>query len=438
MSRNSRLRLVTGVAVLTVAAAACGSSGSSGGTNKNGSAATPGVTSTTVTIGSHQPLTGPAAPGYSEIAPASDAYFKYVNAHGGVNGRQIVFKYLDDGYNPATTVAKVTQLVQQDHVFAIFSGLGTPTHSQVLNFLNSNKVPDLFVASGCICWDQPSRYPETFGWQTDYVREGKILGKYLAAKFPGKKFAYFYQNDDFGTDGVKGLDMEIPKSHVVARQSYEPTNTNLKPQISAIVGKKPDVVVSFSIPAFTALLRLGFLQVNFSPALAVSNVGADPTTLTGLLSAFSKKGASTVAPLIQGVISDYYLPPTGDTSNSWIQLFKSVHDQYIPKLPWDGNVLYGMASAYTFVQVLKRAGRNLTRAGLVQAVEQGGLRGPGLTPFAFSHSSHAGFTGLQIATIQGGTLVLTGTPETTDDGSGPIKPYTQQQPQAPANGIPTD
>jgi len=116
----------------------------------------------------------------------------------------------------------VKQLVLQDNVYAIFDGLGTPTHLAVAPYLNSSKVPDVFVASGCECWNAPSTWPETFGWQLDYVREGKILGTYIKQHFAGQKIGYFYQDDEFGKDGVKGLDDEIPHADVVSRQSYDP------------------------------------------------------------------------------------------------------------------------------------------------------------------------------------------------------------------------
>src|SRR5581483_3558347 len=144
----------TVVAVGALAAlvlAGCGSSSSGGG--GGGGSSAPGVTSTSITFGTHQPLTGPAAPGYSEIAPASQAFFNYVNAHGGVYGRKIHLVTKDDGYNPANTVTAVHQLVLQSGVFGIFEGLGTPTHTKVVSFLNATKVPDIFVASGCPCWD---------------------------------------------------------------------------------------------------------------------------------------------------------------------------------------------------------------------------------------------------------------------------------------------
>ena len=187
----------------------CERSSHAAASNTN-TASAPGVTATSVLIGSHQPLTGVAAPGYDEIAPASNAYFKYINANGGINGRKITYKFLDDGYDPAKTVTDVHQLVEQDKVFAIFNGLGTPTHEAVVPFLNQQKVPDLFVASGCLCWNNPTQDPETFGWQPDYTREGKILGQYVAQHFKGKKIGIFAQNDDFGTNGIAGLKDEIP------------------------------------------------------------------------------------------------------------------------------------------------------------------------------------------------------------------------------------
>jgi ABC-type branched-subunit amino acid transport system substrate-binding protein len=443
MTRVS-LRILSGGAVLALGLVACGSSSSGGGGGGGGApkgggntASAPGVTATTVTIGSHQPLTGVAAPGYSEISPASNAYFKYVNAHGGVNGRKIIYKVLDDGYNPAKTVTDVHQLVLQDKVFAVFNGLGTPTHQQVVPFLNQQKVPDLFVASGCLCWNAPSTAPETFGWQTDYTIEGKILGQYISQKFKGQKIAIFAQGDDFGHNGVKGLQDEVPASQIATTQYYDPTNTNVAPQVQKLQQSGAKIVVSFSVPAFTALLQLTSLQLQYQPQLVVSNVGSDPKTLAGLLTSFSK-GKAPGPKLVQGIITDGYLSTPADPSNSWIQLFQKIHDTYIPKLPFDGNVEYGMAAAYTFVQALKAAGQNPTRDSIVKAIESSHFSGPGLVPFGFSGSSHAGYTGAQIGIIKGTAIKLLGTPMTTDDGTGAITPYTTAQPQAPVSGIPSN
>jgi branched-chain amino acid transport system substrate-binding protein len=447
MKGSHRLR-VPAIAVAVAAAlavAACTSSSSSSPSSKSTAssaaltASAPGITPTTILIGSHQPLTGPAAPGYDEIAPASAAYFSYVNAHGGVYGRKIVYKYLDDAYDPTQTATVVRQLVLQDNVYAIFDGLGTPTHLAVLSFLNSQKVPDVFVASGCDCWNQPTADPETFGWQLDYIREGKILGQYVAKHFAGKKIGYFYQDDEFGMDGVKGLDDEIPASMVVSRQSYVTTNVDIGPQVAALRASGAQVVVAFAIPAFTALEKLYGLKLGYTPTLVVSNVGSDPITLGGLLEAYAKQGGATVNgnQLTDGIITDGYLPSLGDTGNSWIALFKKVHDEYDPKAPFDGNVLYGEAVAYTFVQAMLKAGRNPTRADLLSAIEGGLPQGPAVAPYAYSATSHAGVTGAYIGVINNGVLTQEGPVLTTDtSASGPITTWTGTQAPAPASGIP--
>jgi len=449
MKKSQRLRWQA-AAIMTAAAlgvAACSSSSSpsssptsSASSNAALTASAPGVTTTTITIGSHQPLTGPAAPGYSEIAPASAAYFNYVNANGGVYGRKIMYKYLDDAYNPTTTASDVRQLVLQNGVYAIFNGLGTPTHLAAVSFLSSEKIPDVFVASGCTCWNQPSLYPQTFGWQTDYVREGKILGQYVAQHFKGKKIGYFYQNDEFGLDGVKGLDYEIPASQVVSKQSYVPTNVNIAPAVAALHAAGAQVVVAFSIPAFTALLKLYTLKLSYSPTLVVSNVGTDPATLGGLVTTYAKAGGATVngSALINGIITDGYAPPVGDATNSWTALWKKVHDQYDAKAPFDGNVAYGMAVAYTFVQAMFKAGRNPTRASLVSAIEAGLPQGPVSAPFAYSSSDHAGVTGAYIGVIQNGAIVQQGPVLVTDTtATGPITSFTGAEQQAPASGVPS-
>jgi branched-chain amino acid transport system substrate-binding protein len=441
MNRSHRLRTPAIAAVAVAAAmiaAGCGSSSSSSSSSGAATASAPGITATQILIGSHQPLTGPAAPGYSEIAPASNAYFQYVNAHGGVNGRKIKYTYLDDGYDPAKTVSDVHQLVLQNNVYAIFDGLGTPTHLAAVSFLNSQKVPDVFVASGCDCWNNPSKYPQTFGWQLGYIREGKILGAYVK-HFAGKKIGYFFQNDEFGQDGVKGLDYEIPHSQVVSRQSYVPTNVNIGPQVAALKASGAQVVVSFAIPAFNALLKLASLKLGFSPTLVASNVGTDPMTLGGLLEAFAKKGGATVSgnALTQGIITDGYLPTLGDTSNSWIALFKKVHDQYDAKAPFDGNVLYGEAVAYAFVQAMMKAGKNPTRADLVSAINGGLPQGPAVAPYAYSASNHSGITGAYIGVIKKGALVKQGPVYVTDTvPTGAVTAFTGSQQAAPATGMP--
>ena len=445
--RVPRIRALAGIAGITAVAvivAACGSSGSSSSSSSSSSkkltASAPGITATTITIGSHQPLTGVAAPGYDEISPASNAYFQYVNAHGGIYGRKIVYKVLNDQYDPTITATAVHQLVLQDNVYAIFNGLGTPTHLAVVKYLNSSKVPDVFVASGCECWNQTSTEPETTGWQLDYVREGKILGNYIKQHFAGKKIGYFYQDDEFGMDGVKGLDDEIPKADVVARQSYNPAVTNVAPQVTALKASGAQVVVSFSVPAFTALLKLTSLKLNFNPQLVVSDVGSDPITLAGLLEAFAKQGGAKVAgnQLTQGIVTDGYLPSLGSTGNSWIKLFTKIHSTYLNKLPLDGNVAFGMAVAYTFVQAMLKAGRNPTRQDLINAINSGLPQGPSVAPYAFSKTNHDGITGAYMAVVKNGALSQIGPVQVTDTSAGgAVTTYSTTPKAAPASGIPS-
>ncbi|MGN6869200.1 MAG: ABC transporter substrate-binding protein [Solirubrobacteraceae bacterium] len=412
------------------------SSSSSGG---NGGSTAPGVTATSITFGTHQPLTGPAAPGYSEIAPASQAFFNYVNANGGVYGRKINLVIKDDAYNPTNTVNVVHQLVLQSNVFGIFEGLGTPTHTKVVGFLNASRIPDIFVASGCPCWDNGSTQPYTFGWQPNYTIEGKILGQYIKQHFAGKKIGVLYKDDDFGQGGLAGIKDEVSAGSIVSAQPYQPGVTTLAPQITAIKSAKADVLVDFTVPIYTAIGQLTSFTLGYKPQLVVSNVGIDPTTVGGLLKSISKGKASGTA-LIEGAITDGYLPSTADTSNPWIALFKKIHDQYDAKAPWDGNVEYGMANAYTLVQALKAAGPKLTRQGLIAAINSKGASwtGPGLVPFRYSTSIHGGFGGAAIGQLKGGNIVLTGKPLTTSPAAGsPITPFTGTQPAPPANGIPS-
>jgi branched-chain amino acid transport system substrate-binding protein len=422
-TKRTTLAAAVTVAGMVLAVGACGKSSSSSSASSNA----PGVTATTITVGTHQPLTGPAAPGYSKISPATKAYFDYVNANGGINGRKIEYKVLNDSYNPATTQTVVRQLVLQDKVFAILNGLGTPTHTGVLDFLKTNGVPDLFVASGSRSWNQPQKFPDTFGFQPDYTVEGKILGTYLKANNAGQKICFFGQGDDFGADELAGVTQIL--GSVTSSQTYTPTNQNVAPQMGALKAAGCQVVVAATIPGFTALGLGTAFRIGFHPQWVVSNVGADYATVAGLL---TKAGA----PLLEGVISDNYLPNASDTTDPWIQLFQRINTQYNGNAPWDGNVEYGMAVGYMFVQALKAAGKDPTRASLLAAVEKGGFTGPGIVPVAFSPTNHSGYTGVRLVKIANGAGTFFGPTYTTDSGSGPVTQYSGGSGTVPANGIP--
>jgi ABC-type branched-subunit amino acid transport system substrate-binding protein len=325
-------------------------------------------------------------------------------------------------------------------VFGIFEGLGTPTHTKVVGYLNASKVPDLFVASGCPCWDHGTAQPYTFGWQPNYTIEGRILGQYIKQHFAGKKIGVLYQDDDFGLGGLAGIRDEVPAADIVSTQPYQPGVTSLATQITAIKSSGATVLVDFTVPIYTAIGQLTSFTLGYKPQLVVSNVGIDPTTVGGLLKTISKGKASGTA-LIEGAITDGYLPSPSDTSNPWIQLFMRVHSQYDPSVPFDGNVEYGMANAYTLVQALQAAGKNLTRQDIVNAVNNDGAKwtGPGLVPFRYSTTVHGGYGGMEMGQIRGGKIVLFGGPLTTEPTAGsPITPYTATQPSPPSNGIPSN
>jgi ABC-type branched-subunit amino acid transport system substrate-binding protein len=426
--RHRRLAALSVTAIAALVLAGCGGS-SGGGPSATKDNSHPGVTSSTITLGTTQPLTGPAAPGYSKISAAMTAYFDFVNASGGVNGRKIKLIVDDDGYNPTNTATKTRELVLKDGVFAMVGALGTPTHTAVLDFLKQNKVPDLFVSSGSRSWNQVDKYPTTFGWQTDYTVEGKILGAYIKKTFPGKKVCSFGQGDDFGTDGAQGVEQTLGKGSLASKQTYTPTNTNVAPQIGALKSAGCQVVTSFTVPGFTALELGTAAKLKYAPQWVISNVGSDIGTLKGFLKA-------ATAPLLEGAVTDAYLPLFDATDNSWIKLFTQVDQKYDNNASFDGNVEYGMALAYTTVQALKAAGKDLTRGSLIAAVEKGGFTGPGLVPFRFSKTDHSGYAGTQIVTVHNGVPSTTGPVYTTDDTSGPLKEYTATQPTAPSNGLP--
>src|SRR5580658_25430 len=399
MGRCTRV-LVTGALGVALGAAllsACSSSPKSAAVASN----VPGVTSSSITIGATVPLTGPAAPGYDEIAPAMDAVFSWVNAHGGIDGRKINYTYLDDGYNPANTATLTRKLVLQDNIFADVGSLGTPTQSAVQGFLNQQKVPQLFIESGCNCWSS-SKYPYSLGWQPPYTVDGKILGAYIKANFAGKKIGYLYQDDEFGQDVVKGLNMEIPASSVVSEQTYDAATLAgpLSNQMAALKAAGAQVVVLATIPAATALAMLPAVSIGYTPQYVVDSVGADAPTVGPLLSSFTQKGGGTAAQataaagLLNGVITDSYFAPEAAATNPWVKTEKKLLEQYAPstyaKYGLDGNTQYGVALAYTFVQALEKAGKNLTRQSLLDAINQHGKSfvTPGFVPLSYSSSVH--------------------------------------------------
>ena len=445
MSTSAR-RLGTVLAAVTAAAtlAACGGGGGDdegggGGGGGANEASDTGVTEDTIKLGAHFPLTGVAAPGYSEIPTGAQAYFQWVNDNGGVYDRQIEYIYKDDGYNPANTSQVVDELVLQDEVFAIVGGLGTPTHSAVLDFLNSEGVPDLFVSSGSLLWgEDPETNPMTFGWQTDYESEGKIIGQYIADEFPDAKVGLFLQDDDFGEDGEAGIRQYID-DQVVAAERYTPGNTNIGPQIAALQAAGADFVVGFNVPSYTALSQLTALQLGYDPQWFYSNVGSDPALVGALLNNFSQ-GKVTDASVLDGTLTTDYLPTVDEPDNPWVQLFQEVWDASGQEGELTNYRIYGMAQAYTVVQALQAAGQNPTRDGLVEAVETAGgdWEGPVLAPFRYSADSHMGTSGMSISRITGTSTEEVLPVQVTDIGDAEISESDAEAATPPENGIPDE
>ena len=432
--RKRAARIVT---VVTVAGlvAACGAGGRSGDEAKSGKGSTVGVTDDTITIGAHFPLTGIAAPGYSEIPLGAQAYFDYVNANGGVNGRKIKYIARDDGYNPTNTSQVTNELVLKDEIFAMIGGLGTPTHSAVVKFLNAEKVPDMFVSSGSSQWgDKPESSPYTFGWQPDYESEGKIIAQWVAKNMPDARVGLFLQDDDLGRDSEKGIRRYLDKQ-IVAVEKYTSGNTDVAPQIAALDAKKVDIVLGFNTPSYTALSQLAAMKLNFKPKWFYSSIGSDPALVGSLLERFSKGSVSGASPL-DGVMTSEYIPGIDAPEDPWTKLWQKVWDQQGKKGELSNYRIYGMSHAYAFVQALQAAGPNPTRQGLVGAMEEMGseLEGPQLAPFRYSKDSHLGISGLKLVELKGGvgedkTPILV-----TDVGNAPIKEDDSAANDTPPSG----
>jgi branched-chain amino acid transport system substrate-binding protein len=414
-----------------------GGSGGDSGSDAQAEGDTTGITDSTIKIGTHMPLTGVAAPGYSTIPQGAKAYFDYVNANGGLCDRDIEYVVRDDGYNPSNTSQVTNQLVLQDQIFGMLGGLGTPTHSAVVDFLNEEEVPDLFVSSGALAWDQPEQYPFTFGWQPNYEVEGKILGKYVAENFPDAKVGLFLQGDDFGRDGAVGF-KEQAGDQVVSEATYTPGNTDVGPQITQLQADGADFVVGFNVPAYTALSQLVAKRLNYNPQWAYSNVGADATLVGGLLNRFSE-GAVEGTGALEGIITTKYIPTVEEPDNPWTQLFTTIWDENGENdEPFNNFRLYGMSQAFTLAKAIAESCDNLSRQGIVETIEQKGAEweGPWLAPFDYSEESHRGISGVSVVQLEGGQPVAKTEIQTTDSGDAPIEEYTEEADTPQNEGIP--
>jgi branched-chain amino acid transport system substrate-binding protein len=330
-------------------------------------AADPGVTATTVTIGGSVPLSGNAA-AYASVARGADAYFDYVNARGGVNGRKIVYKYYDDRYEPSETIQRTRQLIQEDHVFAVFNTLGTEQNLAIRPLLNAAKVPQVFPASGATSFGRDWRKYAytTAGFQPSYLAEGRIYGQAVGQMRKKAKVAVLYQNDDYGKDVLNGLKQGLRFAgrggRVVAARSYELNDVDVSSQVARLKssGAQVLVIVATPAPAIRAYI-------------AVNKIGWKPRTIVNAVSSASnimKIAEASSDKRTEGATSIVFLKDPTDPQ--WARdrggrLYRTIFSRYGTGNVKDVYNVYGMAAAYTFVEALRKAGRNLTRAGLLRA-----------------------------------------------------------------------
>ena len=372
--------------------------------------------------GSHgQVLLGGWAPGGvgNPVAAGAEAYFRWLNARGGVYGREVVYKILDDHGGASVVPSLAHQLVQGDAVFAVFGAAGTGADPVVTRFLNSSQVPDLFPQSVCACVDDPAQAPDVYGWPLEATREGKILGAYVAKRFPGLPIAVLDGADAAERTLVAGfkatskdkaaLDVEVTTPATAAAAVRQAKQARAK------------AVIVLAAPAITARVSVAMTSLG----LRVPLIAADSGLAVGLP---------------DGTVTDGYLPslaaPAKSPAASWIALFRSIGKAYLPGRPLNAELIDGMASAYEMAAAMFQAGPDLTRDGLLLALS-GIAPGPAVAPLGYSLTDHGGATGAYMGTLRHGVLVPAGSVFVVAPAiNGLISAYSYPQQSAPVGGVP--
>jgi len=325
------------------------------------SAAEQGVTDTEIVLGGTHPYSGPAS-AYGNIGKGIGAYFDYLNDHGGVNGRKIKWIDKDDGYSPPQAVQIVHQLVEQEKVFAIFDTLGTAVNTAIRPYLNQNGVPHMFVATGATTWGKDyQKYPWTIGWQPDYQAEAILYAQDILKNHPKAKIGVIYQNDDYGEDYNAGLKKGLGKrtDMIVKMASYETSDPNVSSQIATLKASGADTLMIFATPKFAIQSMVAAAQQSWFPLKYLNNV----SNAIPYMQAATKAGGQNA---VNGVITTYYLKDPANHAryggDKGMKLYNEIMDKYLPKADKDdGNFLYGVSIAYTMADVLRKAGKDLTR-----------------------------------------------------------------------------
>src|ERR1700704_5829018 len=321
-----------------------------------------GATDTQIKIGNIMPYSGPAS-AYGVIGTTEAKYFQKINAEGGINGRKINFISYDDGYSPPKTVEQARKLVESDEVLFIFNPLGTPPNSAIQKYMNSKKVPQLFVATGATKWNDPKDNPWTMGWQPNYQSESRIYAKYILKEKPNAKIAVLYQNDDYGKDYLKGLKDGLgakAASMIIVEESYETSEPSIDGHIVKLKSLNADVFFNITTPKFAAQSIKKMAEIGWKPLHFLNNVSSSIGSVM--------KPAGFEAS--QNIISSNYLKDTSDPqwkNDAGMKAFDEFLAKYFPEgNRVDGSVMYGYTVAQGLVHVLKACGDNLTRDNVMK------------------------------------------------------------------------
>jgi branched-chain amino acid transport system substrate-binding protein len=320
-----------------------------------------GASDTEIKIGSTMPYSGPTS-AFGVIGRTAEAYFKKINAEGGINGRKINFVTYDDGYSPPKSVEQVRKLVESDEVLAVFSPVGTPSNTAIQKYLTSKKVPQLFVGSGAAKWNDPKGHPWTIGWVPSYQSEARIYAKFLMKEKPDGKIAILYQNDDFGKDYLKGLKdgLGSKASMIIAEESYETSEPTIDSHIVKLKASGADVFISITTPKFAAQAIRKIAEMDWKVTQIVSSVSG---SVGGVMKPVGFENA-------QGVLSADYAKDAADPqwdNDPGMKKFYSFLEQYYPEADkLERYVVYGYGVAQTMAKVLEMCGDDLTRANVMK------------------------------------------------------------------------
>jgi len=354
MLSNQKLR----IAALSTVVIAFGATGGTAFAQKKYDT---GATDTEIKIGNIMPYSGPAS-AYGVIGKTEEAYFKKINAEGGINGRKINFISYDDGYSPPKAVEQARKLVESDEALLVFNPLGTANNTAIQKYMNSKKVPQLFVATGATKWNDPKDFPWTMGWQPSYQSEAHIYAKFLMKEKPDGKIAVFYQNDDFGKDYLKGLKdaLGAKASMITAEESYETSEPTIDNHIVKLKATGADVFISITTPKFAAQAIKKLAEVDWKPMHIVSNVSS---SVGGVMKPAGFENA-------QGILSAAYAKDGADSqwdNDPGMKKFFAFLEKYYPEgNKLDGSVVYGYGAAQTMVKVIEMCGDNLTRENIMK------------------------------------------------------------------------